>query len=292
MQKNKNRRGLALGAIVALVSSLFVMTAPAQASETSAVVYPTSGLETQTTMIHGESFDLTFRFGTGVAASLKTYNPDTSAGFGVEITKPAGVTISAEIAGAGTSAGSSVRNTTQFVDGTSVSSTAETAATMFNVAANSSGSPKIYISLPSRTSVSAAVALTVTPYLDLNRDGDRDAGEPYGTAVAVNFVPWSAMAATVAIESPLAGDNGATASFSVTEGVINWSQLDGVFKISVSHTADLAATGSADITYALLTAATGASASNTAQGMKIEIKKRYPKQHVTWYVRFLDKVKK
>jgi hypothetical protein len=260
MQKNKNRQGLALGAIVALVSSLFVMTAPAQASETSVVVYPTSGLETQTTMIHGESFDLTFRFGTGVASSLKTFAPDTSTGFGVEITKPAGVSISAQIAGAGASTRTNAaRNPGNFVDGTSASSTVEDAATMFNVAANSSGSPKIYISLPGSSSVSSSVALTVTPYLDINKDGDRDAGEPYGTAIAVNFVPWSSMGATLSVGTPIVGEHNVTASFAVTAGNLNWSQLDSDFKFTVTDgDVPVLTTVSENITAAQLSSLTAA----------------------------------
>jgi len=219
-----------------MVASLFVMTSPAQANESSVVVFPKSGLETQTSMIHGENFDLTFRFGTGVAASLKSYNPDTSTGFGVEITKPAGVTVSAEISGAGgsTRGGSANRNASNFVNGTSISGTVETAGTMFNVAANSSSSPEIFISLPSRTSVSAAVSITVTPYLDLNKDGDRDAGEPYGTAITLSFVPWSSMGASLSVGTPLVGQHNATASFAVTAGTINWGQLNSDFKFTVT----------------------------------------------------------
>ena len=261
MQKNKNRTGLALGAIVALVSSLFVMTAPAQASESSIVIFPSTGLTTQTTMLADEAFDISARFGTGVAAEYKDYVTDTNthADFGLHITKPAGVTISATTSGA---ASGNVYT---------ASATAETAAASWTVGINSSGSPKISIGLNDRTSVSPAVAITVTPFLDLDKDGVKDNGEPEGTAMTINFVPWSALGSVVSMTQPVAGGFGATASWSVTKGVVNWTQLNGQFAISISHTAEThtsaaGGTDSAAITIALLTAATGASASSTAQG--------------------------
>ena len=257
MQKNKNRRGLALGAVFSLVASLVVMAAPAQASETSVVITPRTGTVAQTSILADELFDINFRFGTGVNNAIADAETGAnSKDFGLVITKPAGVTVSAGVVNAG--AGQ--------VSTTTTSNTAEIAGTSFDTTFASSTSPYIQVGLTARTSVSAAVTITVTPYIDMDGDGEYTAGDAQGTAMDVTFVPWSAMGATVAIESPLAGDRGATASFSVTQGTINWSQLDGVFNISVSHTADQAATGSANITYALLTAASGASASNTAQG--------------------------
>ena len=234
MQKNKNRHGLALGAVFAMVASLLV-TSPAQAAdETTAVIYPTTGLATQTTILGTEAFDLSIRFGTGVGASYRDLT-STTAQFGIEVTKPAGVTVSAVVSGVGSGA-NGVRQANNGINGTSISTTVETAGTSATFVTLVSGSPVVALSLPSRTSVSAAVALTVTPFLDLNGDGDRDSGEPQGTAVTLDFVPWSALGATLTVTQTVEGDQGATASFAVTaNAAVNWTQLDGNFVISSSH---------------------------------------------------------
>ena len=248
MQKNKNRTGLALGAIAALVSSLFVLSAPAQASETSVVAYPKTGLSTQLTTVNGNTFDLSFRHGTGVSGALSA-KTTTGAGFGYVITKPEGVTVSTSV-----SALSSATMTNSPSTGTS-----------FTTGVASSLSGHIIFGLPDRTSVSAAVSITITPFLDIDNDRLKSNDEPSGTPVVLTFLPWSALGATVSVAQPLAGDNGATASFAVTANTsINWAQLASGFLISVSSTADKGSTNSAAITGALLSAEVYATASNTA----------------------------
>ena len=236
MQNNKNRKGLALGAVLAMIASAFVMTAPAQAVtiESSAVVFPTNGTSAQTTMLSGEAYDISFRMGTSLAAAYSDYTDGVvgEAGYGVNITKPAGVTISAQLVD-----GSELGGT--FMT-TSLSSAVETAGTtaQFNFA--SSGSPKLALSLASRTSQSAAVSITVTPFLDLNRDGTQNGGEANGTPMTITFVPWSALGATVAVETPTQGDIGASSSFALSgiNDALNWSMLDNFFVVSMSYSLD------------------------------------------------------
>ena len=247
MQINKNRKGLALGAVFALVASLFVASAPAQASEDAAVIFPSVGTSTQTTMLITEEFDITFRYGTGVAAALRTYAPDTSAGFGAIITKPAGVTLSTTVNG-----GSAVQGSGTDITGTSV-----------ELAIESSNSNKVLsISLSDKTTVSTAVSITVQAFLDLDRDGNYDAGEPLGNTMTVNFVPLSALGAVLAVEAPVAGDIGATTSFTVTAGNVNWGMLDHDFGIKVVSTND-GTTWSAPISGTNLAVAATAAASTS-----------------------------
>ena len=241
MQKNKNRKGLALGAVFALVASLFVGTAPAQANENAVVAYPSVGTSTQTTILGTETFDLSFRFGTNVATALRDFtNSAEASAFGVIIAKPATVTVSAQASYSGTGIAATVSNVAD-------------AETEFEVGFQASGSPTLGIGLPGRTSVSAAVTLTVTPFLDLNKNQAADAGEPLGAPVTLTFVPWSSMGVAVSLEQPVANSNGATGSFSVTKGTMNWAMLDGVFNVSVEHTA-AAASGSADVAASALVA--------------------------------------
>jgi len=220
MQKNKNRTGLALGAIVALVSSLFVMTAPAQASETSVVAYPASGLETQTTVLVTEGFDLGLRFGTGVQAADRG-----ASAFGVVVTKTAALDmVASESAATG---------------GVVTASPSASATFTFGVISTSG----VALSFPSATSVSASVTVTVTPFIDLDADGVKDAGETSGNPITVTFVPYSGLGATISIAGPLTGETDATASFAVAAGAaFNWSMLDNDFKIrtTVSSVSDVA----------------------------------------------------
>jgi len=255
MQKFKDRKGLALGALVALVGSLFVGVTPAQSSESSVVVYPASGTASQTTMLHTEAFDIAFRFGTGVNSSLYgTALGGTPAAFGVKITKAAGVTLSRAV---------SYSSVTDVGFAQTASDIAETEVVFSLVSSDSA--PVLQLRIPDATSVSAAITLTVTPFLDLDRDNTHDAGEPVGTAMTVNFVPWSAMAAAVTLESPYAGRTNLEGAVSVTAGSLNWSMLDSTFTLELQDTAT-AATASGTVAAADLVGTTNASASNLAKG--------------------------
>ena len=256
MQNNKNRKGLALGAVFALIASLFVGTAPAQANESAVVAFPASGLETQTTMLGDQGLQLEFRFGNNVAESIRSFTSPTHAAFGLIVTKPAGVTVSATVSNrAGIQAATNT-----------ASDAVDTAGTEFVTGFAASGAAVVEVGLPNRTSVSAAVSITVTPFLDLDRDGVRDNGETLGTPIVLNFVPWSAMGATLALAQPYASQEGASVSLTVTEGTLNWAQLNGNFQLSIESTNDGAATTSATFTGANLSSTTNASASNTARG--------------------------
>jgi len=253
MQINKNRKGLALGAVFALVASLFVGTAPAQANENAVVAFPSVGTASQTTILGTETFDLTFRFGTNVATALRDFtNSAEASAFGVIIAKPAAVTVSAQASYSGVGVAATVSNVAD-------------AQTEFEVGFKASGSPTLGIGLPGRTSVSAAVTLTVTPFLDLNRNQAADAGEPLGAAVTLTFVPWSAMAVAVTLEQPVANSAGATASFTVTKGSINWAMLDHDFNFVMNHTAAANTTSNA-IDAAALVGTTNTGANNMEYG--------------------------
>ena len=238
MQKNKNRQGLALGAVFAMVASLVVMTSPAQASESSVVAYPNTGLVTQTTVPNGDAFDLALRFGTGVQASYRATDVLSSPLFGITVTKPAAVEVNAVVTGAGASGSADVRDAgANLGDNTagSTSTTVETAGTSAVFVVNSSLSPVIALSLTGRTSISASVAITVTTFLDLNANGAQDAGEPSGNTTTITFVPLSALGATLSLAQPLVGDSGSTASFAITaNNAVNWNMVTATFTIRMT----------------------------------------------------------
>jgi len=251
MQKKESRRGLALGAVFSLLASLFAGASPATASENAVVIYPAVGTAAQTTTLITEEFDFALRFGTGVDSNYYNYinaeASETAAGFGVIITKAAGVTLSYAIGGA-----TALRSTTT-----------ESAATTVTHAIASSGSKTLAISLSQKTSVSSAVSITVQTFLDLDRDGVADAGEPLGNSMTVTFVPYSALGVAVNLTQPVGDDRGVTVSFTVTAGAINWSMLENDFAITVNSTRDVFATQSAPIRGPNLESASAASSSGT-----------------------------
>jgi len=186
-------------------------------------------------MLMTETFELAFRYGTGVAAALRTYGDvDTSAGFGVIVTKPAGVTVSYAVTNSNSVANVGTANFTN------------TALTEYELGLASSGSPVLAIGLPDRTSVSAAVAISVQAFLDLDKDGEYTAGDVLGNTVTINFVPFSAMAAALTLTQPVSGDAGATASFRVTAGTINWNQLNSTFTVEMLSTNDQSSATASD----------------------------------------------
>ena len=268
MQKNKNRQGLALGAVFAMVASLFVMTSPAQASESAVVAYPTTGLTTQTTTLATEGLSLSLRFGTGVGANYRATSAATHASlFGLSIAKPAGVAIKAVVTGGGATpqygTNPSVRQLLNPINGTSTSALTGTSAVFGTVA---SGSPVVVLSMLGASSVSASVTITVTPFLDIDSDGVMDNGDAQGTPFNVTFIPWSGLGATVSVEQTVQGDQGHSTSFAVTaNSAVNWTQLSDNFVISASHLHKGATgvTNSAAISGAALAAATGAVVSGT-----------------------------
>ena len=255
MQKKQDRKGLALGALVALVGSLFVGVAPSQASESSVVVYPNGTTSaSQTTMLGTEAFDIGFRFGNQVDSSLKGSPGGEPAAFGVKITKPAGVTLSRAV---------SYSSITDVAFANTASDNAKTEIVFSLVA---SDSPILQILLPQRTSVSPAVAITVTPFLDYDRDNVHDSSEPLGDPMTINFVPWSAMGTAVALADPFPGRTALLGSFTVAQGTMAWEQLDGAFKIKLESTADGAATTSSGINASVVGGTANTSASGLARG--------------------------
>jgi hypothetical protein len=236
MQKNKNRKGLALGAIFALVASTFA-SLPAQANESAVVVFPTTGLETQTTMLADEAFDLSFRFGNNVPDVLRNPAGANVSGFGFIISKPAGVTVSATVS---QSVNPNANGNDNNISTQSLGVFSNTMSATYNMGVESSKSPRtLVLSLPGRTSVSPAVAVVVTPFLDLNKNGIRDNGETLGDAITVNFVPWtSAFNASINLRDALVGDLGVTASFQVSNPALNWAQLDHNFTFGVGTTGE------------------------------------------------------
>lgn len=225
MRTNKNRSGLALGSIVALVAGLFT-AAPAAvaATETAPVITPTVG--TGTAIINSDGFELVTRLGASQGGSG---------------------TWSYHIVQSTTSQGSlkvGLGSTTSSYTDTNINSTSATVG-WINTAA---GQKFLKLSLAGATSISSQVDVTVTPYQDMDGNNVKGNGDIVGDAITVSFHPWSALGVSVAITSPVANDVGVTASFTVTSGTINYDQLDSSFALTMMVTGTEASSTAATVT--------------------------------------------
>ena len=244
MLKFKQKRGLAWSAITALLMTTFaVLTPAANASESSAVLSPT-GAGTGTTMVITETMEMRLRYGTSVAGAD---NSAASSGSGTIATNPS-VHVSADSLSADIIF--SIDGDGDFSTGatrTDLNSISATAATD-GYASVTSTSAFVSFGLAGLTSVSPAVALTVTPFLDIDGTAGLSGGDAVGTAVVINFVPWAtAFGASAEIEAPVAGDVGATVSVAVTAGSLNWQQLDGSLGVAIDSTYDVSTGNSGTI---------------------------------------------
>ena len=257
MLKFKNKAGLALSAIAAILFSSVVLVGPAQANESAVVLSPMgAGAASQNSMLITEAFEMKLRYGTGVtgvnttaASSDSGTAVDPSIHFVISTTsQDLEITVDPDGAyGAGATR----------LDGSGIVSISNTVAADGYVTIDST-SPYIKFALKNQTSISSLVTVTVTPYLDIDGTAGMTNGDAIGTAYTINFVPWSGLGAAVSLPAPSVGDRGLTASFTVTAGTIRWSQLDGYFSVAFGSTGDTVTN-----TYTLSATAVSSNATST-----------------------------
>jgi hypothetical protein len=222
MLKNESRKGWSLGAIVALLFSLFGGVVPAaNADANSAVVSPTKG--SSYTMLVTEEFGLKFALGAAVADSnwskLK-----------VQIEKPAGYAVSWSFT-------PDVSSTSAVGAGNSSSAVAGDATVSVIAVADYLRDQRLaqlvvqpHSASSGITSVSAAVDVVVTWFIDTDANDVLDTDlESYQTQT-VKFVPWAtAFAGTKATFTAVnQDDTWATVSATIA-GPVNLYQLNGHF---------------------------------------------------------------
>jgi len=271
MQNIRKRSGIALGAILSLVVSLFAGVTPATAAnEAAAVVTPLgSGALTANSVPITERFELYTRHGNTVAGvNAGDLGNGTAANYSLFYS------ISSESNGVNiyTAAGSAFAGASRVDTPTSVSAAADypsSAATGYFTV--TSTSPYVYFEMDQNVvnSLSAAVSITVTPFLDNDGEAGWSAGDSKGDAYTFRFIPWSGLGASLALSTPVQGYNGSTASVTLTEGTVRWSQLDGSFAVGFSNTQDVesdAVTLSAQATAATSPTTYGLSGSSIVSG--------------------------
>jgi len=228
MRSLKNRSGLALGAIVALVASLFGSIPAAQAAnETAPVIIPTVG--TGNSVLITDDFQLITRQGSGQAGT-NTWSYH--------------IVVSTNSANLQVGLGDVTASTASDYTDTALNSISALVGWKETSAANT----KLRLSLAGKTSISTQVTVTVTPYQDKDANDVKSNADVIGDSITITFLPWSALGAAVTLEQPQAGDQGATASFTVTSGAVNYEQLDSTFGLQLNSTNDGAATSSGTVT--------------------------------------------
>jgi hypothetical protein len=222
MFKKDTRRGLALGAAFSLIASLFVAAPAAQADEAGVVVTPFVG--TSNTMLITEEFVVKTRLGLNVTATrienLK-YLVEKPAGYNLSVSN----TVSSVLTGGNYSAASTTLSNI---------AAAETFSYVTPVGAVNTGINQLRLSPWSEsalTSISKAVTVKVTAFLDIDPDGKfNSASEPYQT-YEVKFVPWADLAGAVTLAQPVFGATTVSATAAVSG--VNFEQLNSGFYIQV-----------------------------------------------------------
>jgi hypothetical protein len=219
MFKNTTRRGLAIGAAIAVAFSGLV-TSPAQAAG-EVVLAPSAGTSYNTFVT--EDFTLQASLAPG-------QNSAQAQQLKYKIDKAAGATVSY-----GVSTSASV---------TTASGTLNAASTSVVVAADGAGALTqnfVKLAITGATSVSATANVTVTAFVDANNNSTLDAGE-FATAQTVSFKKYSEVASAVALTQPAEGDTTLKGTASLTDINTNQVQKTVTFVASVGGAAQSAGT--------------------------------------------------
>jgi len=227
MYSKKNRAGLALGAAISLIASLFGgIPAANAATETAVVITPTVG--TGTSVLVTDDFQLQARTGSAQVGVTGTWSYHI-----VVSTNSAGLML-----------GEGANTVSSWSSFTRLHSTVVSTSDQVMYVSGGATAPRLALKLNGATSLSASVTVDVTPYQDADGSHTKTNGDIVGDTVRVTFVPWATMGAAVTLQDVTAGDNGATASFTVTAGAINYDQLDSNFSVAITSTNDGGSTDS------------------------------------------------
>jgi hypothetical protein len=198
MAKNMTRKGLALGAGLALVSSALV-AAPAQAAG-ELTLEPTAGT----------SWSVPSTSGFGVKAYFTAgYSSSEAAKLKYRVTAAGGYKVDAD-----TSTSAVYAATTDLIASTGTSGTIATAG----------GSPTYAAFAVESASASTTYSITVQAYIDADSDSTIDTGEWTSAVQTITFLKHADVNWTVDIVDPVRGAT--TATVRVTSTNINLAQLD------------------------------------------------------------------
>ena len=235
MFKNTTRRGLAIGAAIAIAFSGLV-TSPAQAAG-EVVLAPSAGTSYNTFVT--ENFTLQASLAPG-------QNSAQAQQLKYKIEKAAGVTVSYGV------------STSSSVD-TSLATVSSTATSAYVSAAGAGALTQNFIKLAinGATSVSATANVTVTAFIDANNNDTLDTGE-FATAQTVSFKKYADVASVVALTQPAEGDTTLKGTASLTDINTNQVQKTVTFVASIGGTATGSATLASGVYSTAVSALAGA----------------------------------
>jgi len=217
MSKNLTRKGLALGALVALASSLFA-AAPAHATGENAGILVAPNKGTTYTSIAGSTFDLS----TVIAATLS----GTSDNLSYLVTNSAGAPIRLAYAGQATTvtaltSSNALQNVRVGTSATAVGTSSDTSDATTSrtdkaivVTGSSLGgnkgvletaATKNHLFVTSSTDATENVVVNVQAFLDANHDGLINNLDAYAAPVSITFIPAANVTATTTITSATIG---------------------------------------------------------------------------------------
>ena len=191
MSKNLTRKGLALGALVALGSSV-IAGAPAQAAQTLTVA-PALGTSLVTTA--GTKFVVAANVASSVTDTAAATLKFSISNAGKNLSTVAVVAASASAANTAALAGTIVADTTN----ATIVTAAATGLTVAKTAA-------VAIS----TSATATTTADVTAFLDLNANNAIDAGEDTGNTVTIKFIAAADLTAAGTLTAPVVSASAGT----------------------------------------------------------------------------------
>ena len=240
MSKNLTRKGLALGALVALGSSV-IAGAPAQAAQTLTVA-PALGTSLVTTV--GTKFVVSANVGSAVT--------DTAAGTLKFSISNAGKNLKTFVAAPATTA--ALANTAALA-GTTVANTADTTIVTAASATTSAKTAAVAI----ETTATATTTADVTAFLDLNGNSIVDAGEDTGNTITIKFIANADLTVAATLTQPLIGAT-ALVGKATTTPALNGNYATDVKLVYTSQTVMTPANGE----YAGVQAADGSWSANAA----------------------------
>ncbi|BDP99798.1 hypothetical protein [Aquiluna sp. KACHI24] len=244
MQKNSNRRGLALGAIFALVASLFV-SAPAQAATDGANigVYPVAENGTTSSAFVGTLVD---DFPIYVQAKPgNTSLANTTVIFKVE--KTAGTNMDVVVSASATATDMSAITSTSPSAPTATQGYMQAGSTSITVAAvvNASGVAHLNFKASSASGLASwsAVTLKVTAFQDIQGGVSNDTinSDEWFTTQSVTLLHPTALTAVLSNSALGVGTNGVTVSATVTG--VNLANISGQFRLAYSTSASTSFVG-------------------------------------------------
>ena len=249
------RRGLALGSVIALFGSLFVGAQPAQAAATNAFYIAAAGADTTTfATFVDDDFTLIVERNAAVVAegdmtsylhyevtTNRTYNTSYSiAVTTVDETNTNPVDLHNEGVGATVNAiyygGVLQTNIYSTISGLVGAVPATESYVIAPASVTAGQSQKIAFRLTTSagiTSTSPGITITVRPFLDLNGNNKFDSATEDSAVQTITFAPYSAVTRTVSVGALDAGDINATAS-AVLSGV-NFGQISGSWALRVNQ---------------------------------------------------------